>query len=73
MGTPGTGGNVPYSDLPTWTVSLGGEWMMTHIDIITAETEAGVTDGKLNPSDILISWNSGAFASIGTFTSTAVG
>ena len=47
---------------------------MTDIDIITAEAEAGVTDGDLNPRDISMSDSTGTtWTTVGTFAAETVG
>lgn len=60
------------TDLPTWTVDLGGEYFVSNVRVLLPEdkSEAGFTTAeRLSPSDVSVSDElAGPYASIGAFT-----
>lgn len=62
------------AETPTYTVDLGGEYKVTHVGIITAESAAAETpaiaDGKLTPAKVSMAKDSVAatpFTDVGVF------
>lgn len=55
--------NIPAASIPVWTVDLGAEYKVTHVEIITAESSVNFV-----PRDISMSDSAGTtFVSAGTF------
>lgn len=70
------GVDVPLhpTDIPTYTVDLGGEYKVTHVGIITADSAASefptIADGKLTPATVSMAKDSVSgttFTDVGVF------
>ena len=54
---------IPAANLPVWTVDLGAEYKVTHVEIISAETEVNYVPREITMSDSVGT----TFVAAGTF------